>query len=354
MDEKVYYDLSVEELNARYLRDIGERHPHHVNVRATDIGACPRKVALRWAKAELRPESPLRTFERQRMFDQAHYQHDRLGEALDAMGVLIAAEVDVAQHLPEGLTGIPDYLVDMGEYLSMTHPVSQVEPGNAIWELKTPDPRVSDDNVPRHEDVLQLVTYHIALEEALDLKYQPRLCVARAGGKGPLDVFEIPVREFRAEAEERRDVLLEHRRRFLESGVIPDKQAPCVQYKGTTKIVYGPHWNCNVTWCPYAYWTCRPEEPEVVVLAERKRKSKNNPDPQMELTAAGKDRAAEVAACSEARALRLARKLRMTVKTRYDDWQMPNVVPPCDRGEELGSAKPEDLEIADQYALVED
>jgi hypothetical protein len=339
-------ETCLEELHGRYLRAVETPHPSSTNLRFSEMGSCPRKLALRWRGAPRRPESPLRTYERLRMFESANYQHDLLGKALDHFGVLLQAEVDMGSLLPEGVSGRPDYLVDMEKYLRLGDPDGQYAPGNSIWELKTPDPRVADnpERTPRHEDILQVMIADVLGREAFELTYNPRLIVAVAGGKGPMYVFEIPREVYEGEAKALVEFYLAERTKVLaDPDYLPAKMEPVAQMKGTTKVVEAAHWNCNVTWCPYCYWSCRPIEPDEVVLAERPRRRKGQvEEPDFALTEAGQTKGTMVSACLGHRAKRLAMKLSMQVATPYDDWVMPSETPPCDSGSSLPTAESED------------
>jgi hypothetical protein len=222
-----------------------ERDPHRLFV--TDVGKCPRQVALRLLGHERKPILP----QKRMMWDLAEYIEETLMKALDAAGELLEyqAPIDISDR--ENWGGRLDIVRSVDGNVQIVE--VKTERSNALARDKNGDLKKKH---PKQNHVYQATIYDHYYDYEDCAALPPALWYAARGGSNPPYECEI-VPDF-APIKFLMDELDEVRAALPEVPPMLPKTLKLVSYGKTLKYV--APWDCG--YCDYAGLSCFPDMSE--------------------------------------------------------------------------------------------
>jgi hypothetical protein len=227
--------MSLAEVYDAYLlskEDKRDRDPHRLFV--SDVGRCPKAVALRMSQAKKKPISDSEARNQRLMWDLAEYIEGTLADALFHEG-----------------------LIDVGGY-QMRVPIDDRDNWGGRLDILTLEPRIIEvktvrsnafrfDDRPKKEHIYQAAIYSHYLETPATLVYFDR------GGSNTPEEYEVehewePIRKLMDELDAVREAL----------PALPDMLPKVLKYTDrSTKLKLVPDWRCG--YCDYSEASCHPD-----------------------------------------------------------------------------------------------
>jgi CRISPR/Cas system-associated exonuclease Cas4 (RecB family) len=234
--------INLSQIYAEYLSSLKEekeRDPYRLFV--SDVGKCPRQVGYRLIGTAKNPEAEQTGWNRSIMFDNALHMEQRMIEALEWKGLLIAEQMDVDVYDRDNWGGRFDMIANLD--------------GIRVVEYKTANSNAFRHDFDRDDYRLQASTYHVYCEDEYGLTAPPLIPLFDRGGTNTYKWEEVEVEP------ERVAMLmdeLEWVRKDAKNDMVLTPQLDKVLVKRSYEkaLVLEAPWDCG--WCDYSD-ECQPD-----------------------------------------------------------------------------------------------